>query len=458
MGILTFDWGQITFANSPFMFPWWAAAHMGAAVVFFYWILVPILYVSRYYFSLSHFSPFSESRLSQYTNVWYSAYLPLVSSVAFDNTGRQYNVSQIINSDSSLNLQAYKGYSPIFLSASFAISYGLSFATVTAAISHTFLYYRKYIWAHARRPLSQKPDIHARLMSVYKEVPVWWYLTIFSLSHRLFILKKYADTLSVTMVVFGVVVIEVWETGLPVWGFVLALSICASCLPSSLCSFFPTLTCCVLAFTYTIPLSMITATTGQLLGLNVITELIIGYALPGRPVAMMLFKTWGYNTMTQALRFMFDLKLAHYMKVPHRPMFSCQVFATIVAATVQLGVQTWMFSNIEGLCDADQKDGFTCPRTTVFGNASILVSLSCLHISFCISWLKCCFAVGCDWAATSIFSRPAILWPPLLLPGRLSCTIVPVDIAQEVQNIFPQVRQFPSRLRLRRRAASCDPL
>ena len=40
--------------------------------------------------------------------------------------------------------------------------------------------------------------------------------------------KTYADTLLVTMFVFGVVVIEVWETGLPVWGFVLALLICAS--------------------------------------------------------------------------------------------------------------------------------------------------------------------------------------------------------------------------------------
>jgi hypothetical protein len=42
--------------------------------------------------------------------------------------------------------------------------------------------------------------------------------------------KKYADNLSVTMFVFGVVIIEVWETDLPVWGLVLALLICASCL------------------------------------------------------------------------------------------------------------------------------------------------------------------------------------------------------------------------------------
>ena len=78
--------------------------------------------------------------------------------------------------------------------------------------------------------------------------------------------------------------------------------------------------------------------------------------------------------MTQALRFTSDFKLGHYMKIPHRAMFWCQIVATVVSGTVQLGVQAWMFSNIEDLCSADQRDGFTCPRTTVFGTASIIVS------------------------------------------------------------------------------------
>jgi OPT family oligopeptide transporter len=142
---------------------------------------------------------------------------------------------------------------------------------------------------------------------------------------------------------------------------------------------------CILAFVYTVPLAVIRATTSQLIGLNVITELIIGYALPGRPIAMMLFKTWGYMTMGRAITFMSDFKLGHYMKIAHRPMFFCQVVTTIVAGTVQLGVQAWMFSNIEGLCDAHQRDGFICPDTTVFGNASIIVSKSVvLAQTFCI--------------------------------------------------------------------------
>lgn len=55
----------------------------------------------------------------------------------------------------------------------------------------------------------------------------------------------------------------------------------------------------MIAFFYVIPIGMIQAITNQQVGLNVITELIIGYGLPGRPVAMMMFKTWGYITMAQ---------------------------------------------------------------------------------------------------------------------------------------------------------------
>jgi hypothetical protein len=47
MGVLTFDWGQITaFSNSPLPTPWWAAANTGIAITFFSWFLLPILYVS----------------------------------------------------------------------------------------------------------------------------------------------------------------------------------------------------------------------------------------------------------------------------------------------------------------------------------------------------------------------------------------------------------------------------
>jgi OPT family oligopeptide transporter len=76
--------------------------------------------------------------------------------------------------------------------------------------------------------------------------------------------------------------------------------------------------------------------------------------------------------MSQALTFASDMKLGHYMKVPPRSMFWAQTIATIIAGTVQLGVQAWMFTNIPNICSPTQKDGFICPSTEVFGNASII--------------------------------------------------------------------------------------
>ncbi|KAF7291148.1 OPT oligopeptide transporter [Mycena indigotica] len=313
MGLITFDWAQIAYIGSPLATPWWAEANIAAGFVFFFWILTPALYFS---------------------NTWYAKYMPISTGGSFDNTGHSYNVSRILTADKVFDEEKYKAYSPIFLSTTFAISYGLSFASITATITHAFLFFRKQIWTQARRAMHEQPDIHARLMAVYPQVPEWWYAIIF-----------------LTMFVFGVVAIEVWDTKFPVQYFILAL---------------------VIAFVYVIPIGMIQAITNQQVGLNVITELIIGYALPGRPVAMMMFKTWGYITMAQALTFTSDFKLGHYMKIPPRQMFLSQVIATVVAGTVQLGVQAWMFTNIEGMCDRSQKDGFWCPSTGVFGTASII--------------------------------------------------------------------------------------
>lgn len=74
---------------------------------------------------------------------------------------------------------------------------------------------------------------------------------------------------------------------------------------------------------------------------------------------MMMFKVWGYTTMAQALQYASDFKLGHYMKIPPRQMFASQVISTVIAGTVQLGVQAWMFTNVENMCDIHQVDGFT---------------------------------------------------------------------------------------------------
>jgi hypothetical protein len=74
--------------------------------------------------------------LLYYKNTWYAAYLPMSTGGSFDNTDVPYNVTAIINPDLTLDEDLYKAYYPLFLSMTFATSYGLSFASfVRFAIS-----------------------------------------------------------------------------------------------------------------------------------------------------------------------------------------------------------------------------------------------------------------------------------------------------------------------------------
>lgn len=145
---------------------------------------------------------------------------------SYDNTGLEYQVERVLNEDGTFNLEQYKAYSPLFLSyvsfvqcasqllvtpacsTSFAIAYGLSFASITATIVHSILYFWKPIQVHLRRSLREQPDIHAKLMSNYRQVPEWWYATLFSINF-----------------IFACLSVQLWPTHLPIWALVIALLI-----------------------------------------------------------------------------------------------------------------------------------------------------------------------------------------------------------------------------------------
>jgi SNF family Na+-dependent transporter len=64
-------------------------------------------------------------------------------------------------------------------STTFAVSYGLSFAAISALVVYTWLHSRKTIWKQYQNSTSEKPDIHMRLMRKYPEAPTWWYMSLF---------------------------------------------------------------------------------------------------------------------------------------------------------------------------------------------------------------------------------------------------------------------------------------
>jgi hypothetical protein len=91
-------------------------------------------------------------------------------STSYDNTGSTYNVSRIVTPQYTLDEKKYAEYSPLFLSTTFALTYGLSFASIIAVIVHTYLYHGKEIWYRLKAARDQEDDVHMKMMKKYKEV------------------------------------------------------------------------------------------------------------------------------------------------------------------------------------------------------------------------------------------------------------------------------------------------
>jgi OPT family small oligopeptide transporter len=248
---ITFDWTQVTgYIGSPMIPPWNAIANTLVGTVTFYIIGASALH---------------------YGGAWYSRWLPISDSGIYDNTGAKYNVSRIINSEYTLDESAYKEYSPLFMSTTFAISYGLSFAAIASLVTYTWIHFRHQIIAQFKGSRDGKPDIHMKLMLKYPEVPIFWYGILF-----------------IVMIGMSLFTSIYYPTEFAWWALIFAVA-------------FSTV--------MSLPIGIVQAITNQQLGLNVITEFIMGYMQPGKPLALMMFKTYGYITASQALSFVSDIKL-----------------------------------------------------------------------------------------------------------------------------------------------------
>ena len=281
--------------------------------VLFFWILTPILY---------------------YSNVWQLSHFPIAADVPYDRFGNIYNVSLILQADNSFNETAYDNYSPLYLPATYAMTYLLAFTMSTCLIIHTFLYHGRSMYNGIKNMRVEKDDIHAKLMRNYPEVPDWWYALAFFVFFAL-----------------SIVASEVWKTGVPVYALVLSV---------------------LLPMIYILPSGFVFAMTGQAVPLNLLAEIIPGTLLAGRPLPNMIFKSYSVQTQTIALEFVQDLKLGHYIKIPPRATFVAQLSATVLSAFVQVGVKQWLFANVKGICTDAQPSHLTCPHNQVFFSASVI--------------------------------------------------------------------------------------
>ena len=116
----------------------------------------------------------------------------------------------------------------------------MGFAALMSTVVHVALFYGPDIWNRTKNSRYDEPDIHLKLMRKYKEAPEWWFLAVFVVSF-----------------VCGLVAALAWDTHLPWWAYILCILIGA------------------VLFT---PVGVVQAISSQQTGLNVITEMVVGYA------------------------------------------------------------------------------------------------------------------------------------------------------------------------------------
>ncbi|XP_065858498.1 oligopeptide transporter 7 [Euphorbia lathyris] len=321
IGAIGIDWSTISsYLGSPLASPWFATANVAAGFVFVMYVLTPICY---------------------WFNLYNAKNFPIFSDDLFTKDGQVYNISAIIDDNFHLDYDAYEKEGPLYLSTFFAVTYGVGFAALTATIAHVALFHGREIWEQSKASFQdRKMDIHTKLMRRYKQVPEWWFICILigNIAATIFACEYYNEQLQ-----------------LPWWGVLLA---------------------CGIAIVFTLPIGIITAITNQTPGLNIITEYVIGYIYPGYPVANMCFKVYGYISMTQAITFLQDFKLGHYMKIPPRTMFMAQIVGTIIACFTYLITAWWLMETIPDICDTTASNSvWTCPSDTVFYDASVIWGL-----------------------------------------------------------------------------------
>lgn len=283
-----------------------------------------------------------------YNNKRWTGYLPINSNVLYDNTGNTFQVRKIIDPETHrLVVSKLQQYSLPFWSAGNLVQYGGYFMLYTAMVVYSILNYgdtlimsAKALWKGVSfgtngSSVSHFQDSFSRRQARLKEVPEWWFMIVF-----------------VCAIAISIACVEVYRfTETPVWSIFLGIGLAAVFIPIS---------------------GILQATTTFGFETNVLIELIMGYAAPGNPNALMISKVFATNFFSQADNWITNQKQAHYAGVAPRALFFCQIVSTLCTCFVQTGIVQWQTSGgIQDLCNPKNKNLFTCQSSRTYFNASV---------------------------------------------------------------------------------------
>ncbi|GMM37772.1 Opt2 protein [Saccharomycopsis crataegensis] len=325
----TFDWNMFSY-STPLAIPFFTQANQLIGMFIAFFIILGLYY----------------------SNYKWTAYLPINSNQIFANSGDTYDVQEILT-NGLFDKSKYETYGPPYYTAGNLVVYGAFFAIYPFSIIYTtytewgsirgalsplkklFSDTKSFSWKTlGSSNITSFNDPHSRMMAKYKEAPNWWFYIILLIS-----------------LMFGIICVKAYPANTPVWGIFFTIAI---------------------NYVFIIPLTIIYAVTGFSFGLNVLVELIIGYAIPGNGDALMTLKALGYNIGGQAENYISDQKMAHYAKIPPRAIFRGQLVATLLQVLVALLTINWEMSSVKDICTPDQPNKFSCPSENTFYAASVL--------------------------------------------------------------------------------------
>lgn len=318
----TFDWNVINH-NAPLMLPFYTTVNSYIGTFFSFFLILGLFY----------------------SNYYWTGYLPINSSALFTNTGTRYLVKSILDERSLIDKKKYEQVGPPFYSAANLIVYGSFFALYPFSIIYEGFSNHKAMWfaikgmGNSFKNFRQSTfegfnDPQTVMMKKYKEVADWVFFVVL-----------------VIAIILAIICVKVYPAETPVWGIFFAL---------------------VCNFLFLIPLTVLYSVTGFSFGLNVLVELIVGYALPGNGLALNFIKALGYNIGGQAQSYIHDQKMSHYLKLPPRAVFRVQMISVFISLFISLGIINFMIDSFDNYCQPDNKQKFICPNSQVFYSASVL--------------------------------------------------------------------------------------
>lgn len=304
---LSLDWSNINWHGSSILLtPWWTQVVLFSAFAINCWVLLP-------WAKWGNLSSYKEGLMSNY----------LLTA-----NGSQYPLSSVLTPDFQINETAYKEYGPIYWGAQVEWATFFDYARLPSAFTWIMLFGFTSLAQNWKRLIAsfnpknrqkgetinhQYPDRLNVLQRNYKEVPVWWYVTLFMV----------AFILVLAVLACG----QMW---IPIWTLFVAL-------PS--------------AFISVIPLAWLYASSNYQVATGTINELIYGFLVQTsrgaghrNPCGPTTYATVASDPWYRAQIMLQDQKIGHYMHIPPRAVFFSQLFGTIIGTPINYGVIRWVLN------------------------------------------------------------------------------------------------------------------